>query len=195
VPGPERVAIPALTSRSGAIWLTGTLVLVVGLLGYVAVTQPQHRWAVAVVALLLVLAGLTLASPATWVEPATGAVVREILRCRRRRVALRSATSVALVDNRAGSLLLAVTDGRTVYLPVLALTDYVQRSQSPEILRLLAELIDRDAPATSRVAPQLRGQADFVASGGSPERSPLAGLVTHDVLRAAKAGGAGGLLG
>jgi hypothetical protein len=191
----DRVVISRLTSRSAMIWLAGTVALVLGVLAWVALTQPANRWAVAVGAALLVATALWLMSRRTWLDPASGTVVQESLWCRQRRFALRSASSLRLVDNRAGVLLLAITDGRTAHLPVLALTDYVRRSQPPPLLRMLAEQIDTWAPqGARRIAAQLRTQADFIAAGGAAERSPLAALVTHGVVRAAKAGGAGGLL-
>ena len=192
---PERVPVPNLATRSSVSWLVGTGLAVVGIMVYVGVTQPANRWAVAVGAAVLLVVTLWVVSSRMWVEPDTGTVVRESFWCRRRRVDLRSATSVALVNNRAGALLLGIKHRRTLYLPVLALTDYVERSQPPEFLRFLADQVDAHAPRARRVAIQLRAQADFVAGGGAAAESPLARLVTRGVLTAAKAGGIGGLFG
>jgi hypothetical protein len=193
--GSERVPIQPLTSRTGTAWLAGTVVLVAGVLGYLAATQPQQRVPVAVVGLVVVIAVLGLLSRRTWIEPASGTVVRETFWCWRRRAELPSATAVALVDNRGGGMLLRISDERTVQLPVLLLSDYVQRSQPPRVLRLLADQVDRHVPNGGRVAEQLHRQADFIAAGGPAVQSPLASLVSYAVVRAAKAGGAGGLLG
>jgi len=191
--GPERVAVPRLTSRSGLAWMAGTVVLVLGVMAWVALTQPGNRWAVAVGAVLLGLATVWVLTRRIWLEPATGAVVRTSLWARRR-VELGSARSVRLVDSRGGTLLLAVTDERTLYLPLLAHTDYVHRCQRPPLLRRLAEQIDTFAPDARAVATQLRGQADFLQAGGPLEQSPLVRLITHSVTGAAKLGGAGSLL-
>ena len=190
----DRVPIGRLTSRSGTAWLGGTVVAVLGLLGWVWVTRPGDRWAVAIAAVVLAGAALWITSRRTWLEPATGTVVRTALWALRRRYELGSARSVRLVDTRAGVLSLAVTDGRTAYLPVLAVTDYVRRSQPPALLRLLAEQIEARAPAARRVATQLRRQAAFLDAGGPVEHSPLAALTSRTVTGAAKAGGAGSLL-
>ena len=191
----ERVTIQPLTSRTGSVWLTGTVVLVAGVLGYLAATRPDQRSLIAVIALVIVIAVLGLLSRRTWIEPANGTVVRETFWSWRRRAELSSATAVALVDNRSGGLLLRISDGRNMQLPLLLLSDYVQRSQPPKVLRLLADQVDRHVPNGGRVAQQLHRQADFIAAGGPAVQSPLASLVSYAVVRAAKAGGAGGLLG
>lgn len=183
-----------LSSRNLVGWLAGTAVLVLGVLGTVALTQPENRWAVAVVSGLLVLVVLLVTTSRTWIEPGSGTVVREVLGWRRR-VRWGSATTIALVPNRAGVLLLGIRQRRWTYLPVLALTDYVQRSQPPELLYLLADQIDRFAPTAHPVAVQLRGQADQLVAGVPAVSSPLAAQVSRGVLRAAKAGGLGGLFG
>ena len=190
----ERAPIPRLLTRSSLLWVGGTAAAVIGIVVYYGITQPENRWAAVAVAAAVLAAALWFVSVRTWVEPDTGTVVREAFWCRRRRAGLGSATSVSLVNNRGGALLFEVRDRRTLYMPVLTLTDYVERSQSPAVLRLLAEQIDTHAPRARPVADQLRTQADFIADGGPATQSPLAGLITHGAIRAAKAGGAGGLL-
>jgi hypothetical protein len=190
---PERVPVPRLSSRSAAVWSIGTGVAVLGLSAYLWVTQPGNRWAAAIVLVVVAVVAVGLVSVRAWVEPATGTVVRESFWCRHRRADLGSARSVALVSNRAGVLLLGIRHRRMLYLPILALTDYVERSQPPQVLRFLADQLDAHAPRARTVAMQLRGQADFMAGGGAATESPLAPLVTRGMLTAAKAGGLGGL--
>jgi hypothetical protein len=192
-PAGGRVPVRRLSSRNLMWWLAGTAVLVLGVLAWVAATQPQNRWAVAVLSVLLVVVVLAVTASRTWIEPGSGTVVRQLLGWRRQ-VQWASATTIALVPNRAGVLLLGIRRRRWTYLPVLALTDYVQRSQPPELLYLLADQIDRFAPTAHPVALQLRGQADQLVAGVPAANSPLAPLVRRGVLRAAKAGGLGGLL-
>lgn len=185
-----RTGIPRLTSPSGLRWLTGTTVLVAGMLTWLGTTESETRPALAVVASLLAIAGLAIASVKTSVEPASGLATRQTLWCIKRQVKMDSAT---LLNNRAGCLLLDVKSGRSFYIPVLSLTDYVEKSQSPEILRLLAGMVELHAPAQQRVVVQLLTQADFISGGGAPRHSPLAGLITNSAVTAAKLGGAAGL--
>jgi len=188
----DRLEVPRLTSRSGKLWGLGTLVVVVAVLGYLAVTQPQNRWAVLVVVPLAVLLVAFLLVRRTWVETGTGVVVSRTL-LRTRRVPLSKARPLELVSNRGGGVLLRVGGPHaSAYLPVLALTDYVEASQPAHVLLALAEQIDRWAPQGARTASQLRRQADHVAAGGDARRSPLAVLVTRGVINAAKGGGAAG---
>lgn len=193
--GPVRV--PKLTSRSGLLWVAGTGLALLAAAGFVAATQPENRWAVAVVVPLLGLGLLTLLSIRTTIDPATGTVCRSVLWVRRRSTPLATASSVKLVNNRAGTLALGVSGAgdRTTYLPVLTLTDYVERSQSPDFLRFLADQLGRWAPATTTgVVTRLRGQADAVEAGAAPAETPLAPLITRGITGVAKGGGAGGLL-
>lgn len=190
----ERVRIPRLTSRSGLLWVGGTLVVLVGAMAYVAVTQPQFTAGAVAVALVAVLLAVAVSTRRQWLEPERGRLGVEWLGGLRRSVDLADARTVKLVDNRGGGLMLAVApaSGRTMQVPVLLLSDYVQASQEPAVLRLLADQIDTFSPAAASVAGRLRRQADYGETGGPPAESPLAGLVSHTVIRAAKGGGAAG---
>jgi hypothetical protein len=193
-PAPDRLPVPRLTSRSGLLWSLATLVAVLAGCASVFVTQPQNRWAVLVFVPVAVLFVAFLLVRSTWVETGTGTVVHRTL-LGSRRVPLAEAGRLRLVTNRGGGLLLQVRrrgSRRAVHLPVLALTDYVRRSQDPATLRALAGQVEAFAPQRTRVAEQLVRQAEHLESGGSAEDSPLAALVTHGVTTAAKGGGAAG---
>lgn len=189
----DRLEVRRLTSRSGKIWALGTLVAVLGVCGYVFATQPDNRWAVFVLLPLAALFVAFLLVRRTWVETSTGVVVHRTL-VSTARAPLADAGRIELVSNRGGVLLLRVgrRGSRSTYLPILALTDYVQASQPPAILTALAEQIETWAPEQSRTAGQLRRQAEHVAHGGTAADSPLASLVSHGVTTAAKGGGAAG---
>lgn len=175
---PERVRIPRLTSRTGMVWGVGTLaVLVVGAVVLAVVNPAKAPLAVgvAVVALLLAVAA---GSSRRWLEPERGRVTSEWLWVRSRSVDLADARDVRLVDNRGGGLNLTVRParGRAMLVPVLLLSDYVERSQTPSMLRLLAEQVERFAPEPGEVPDQLRRQAEHLDAGGSAVDSPLAAL-------------------
>src|SRR5512139_1231791 len=192
MPETERLSIPKLTSASSTRWIVATGVAVAAVMVYGFLTDPANRWAVLVVAPLFALYAAFLLARRTWVETATGEVVVHRMGILTRRVPIAAAEKLDLVTNRGGGLLLQVKpSGRaSAYLPVLALTDYVERSQSAETLVGLAEQIERWAPHRGTVAKQLRRQAEHVAAGGAARTSPLAGLVSHKFSNLAKGGGA-----
>lgn len=173
-----------------------TVVVALAAVGWVAVTQPENRWAVAVAVPVLVVFFVVLLARSTWIDPASGVLVRRVVWVWKRRVSLATASDISLVNNRGGILLLGVRgQGHRMrtYIPILQLGDGGARSQSPEFLGLVAGQIEHFAPqATRTVATPLRKQADFIAAGGNPAESPLAPLISHSMMNAAKAGGAAG---
>ena len=190
----ERVPLPRLTSRSAVGWAVGTLVVLVVSLAVLAAVQPSYGVPAAVVAVLAVLAAVVVSTRRLWLEPAEGRLVVQRLGVLRRSAGLGDARSVALVDNRGGGLNLTVVpaSGRAVVVPVLLLSDYVQASQPPGLLRLLADQVETHADR-SAVPAVLRAQADHLGAGGTAADSPFAGLVSRGVLRAVggKSGGGG----
>ncbi len=194
----DELRIPGLRSASWWRWVVATGVAVVVVCGWVAVTQPENRVWVAVVLPLLVGWMVVLGWTSASLDPATGVLVTR--RCRvPRRVALAPGTTVALVPNGAGALLLALRPRgarRRTYLTVLALTDYVEASQSPHVLTQLADTLERHCGGGARgVVRALREQAAHVAAGGTPRTSPLAPMLTYGAITAARLGGAGGVAG
>lgn len=192
-----RLRIPPLTGRSAIAWCVGTVVAVVGILGYLYVTQPQNRWAVWVVGLLLVVFVVFLVSRRCWIETATGTVVWQRFWVSRTRLTLKDATAVEFVTNRGGSLSLGVRADRLRaqrHLPILNLTTYVEKSQPPEVLRGLADQLEQwsAVDAYGQVPNELRAQAKHVSSGGEPKDSPLAPRVSHSLSWGPAAGGAAG---
>lgn len=189
----DRLDVPRLTSRSGKLWAGATLVAVLAVCGYLFATQPQNRWAVFVLVPLAVLFVLWLVVRRTWVETTTGTVVERTI-FSRREARFADAGKLDLITNRGGGLLLRVgRQGRgAVLVPVLALTDYVEASQPPSVLRTLADQVEKWAPRQERVVSQLRRQAEHVEQGGSAKESPLAPLVSTSMTTAAKGGGAAG---
>jgi hypothetical protein len=192
--GDRRLDIPALSSRSSRLWSVATLVALVVVAAYVSATQPQNRWAVLVVLALAAVLTAFLLVRRTWVDTSTGEVVHRTL-LGTRTVPLGEADTIELTSNRGGGLLLRVRrrgSRRSTYLPVLALTDHVSRSQPAATLRALAEQVWTWAPERQQVLAQLRAQAEHLEGGGSAEDSPLAPLVTTTVTDAARRGGAAG---
>lgn len=161
------------------MWLSvaAALVGVVIVLGYVGATQPDNLPFVVVVAVLAVLGLVGLLGRRAWVDRTRGAVVRETFFVPRGPVAWADAERVAFTKNHAGVLLLEVRGvGRrtSLHLPVLAVDIGGDRCQDAGFLRLLADEIERWAPARASVVEQLRAQADHQAAGGDVRSSPLA---------------------
>jgi hypothetical protein len=190
----DRLEVPGLSTRSSRLWSGATLVALAVVCAYLFATQPHNRWAVLVVLAAAVLLAAFLLVRRTWVDTSTGEVVQRTL-LGTRAVPLGDVETMELTSNRGGVLLLRVRrrgSRRSTYLPVLALTDHVSRSQPAATLRALAEQVRTWAPERQQVLAQLRAQADHLEGGGSAEDSPLAPLVTTTVADAARGGGAAG---
>lgn len=192
-----RTRLPRLTTRSALGWAIGTLVVVAGGAAYLAVAQPENApYAYGVVG-LLVVAVVLVALSATWVDHAAGTVTWRRWAVVTTTVALREATQVAVVGSGPQALLRVRAGGRGGHLALLVLSDYVQRSQPPQVLTALADTVAaHTAPATSGEAVALlRAQAKHLAAGGDAATSPLARFTSKGLVRAAGGIGAGGGLG
>jgi hypothetical protein len=203
-PTPELVPggaarIPTLSTRSSRLWVGTTVVGSVAVVAYLFVTQPENRIFVVTLIPVLAVFFVVLLWQSTWFDPVAGTVTKVRCRLWRRTVQLEPATSVALVPTAGGTLLLALRPRgarRRVFILVLALTDYVEKSQSPALLRLLADSLEQHrAGGAADVVVALRAQAEHLEAGGKARTSPLAPLVTHGAMTAAKAGGAGAIGG
>ena len=191
---PDVVPVPRLTSRQGTFWVAGTVVASVAVVGYLTWTQPENRWTLAVVIPLLGLFVAWAAGQRCWLDRTEGAVVWQRFWVSRRAERLAGAASVELRPN-GQHLLLQVRPGgsrRSRYVTLLALTDHVQRSQDPELLEALAEMIETHASraAAGGTPAQLRKQAEHLRGGGAARTSPLASRVTGGMTNVVKGGGA-----
>lgn len=192
------VRIPKLTSRSGWRWIVATVVALVVVGVYVGMTQPDNRIFVVTVLPAFLLFFTVLSWFSTWLDPVAGTAFRVRCRLWRTTVRLEPSTSVSLVSDRGGTLLLRArpAEGRGLHVPVVARTDYVEKSQPPALLRQLADTVEQHRAGGARpVAEGLRKQAAHLEAGGTVATSPLAGLITTGMLTAAKAGGAGAVGG
>ena len=104
------------------------------------------------------------------------------------------AGGVELVDDGRQALVLQVGGDPRARVPILRLTRAVRRSQPPDILHALAGQLDRHAPGWAPVAGRLRTQADFLAGGGRPLGSPLAGSIRYSSRWTGVGGGLSDLL-
>lgn len=179
----ELLRVPPLTTRSSLGWLIATGVggLAVFIVSFA--TQPENRVFVVVIGPLLALYFVAITWTSTWLDPADGAILLVRYRRFRRRVPLGPGTQVDLVSNRGGGILLRISPPgrrRRAYVSLLLLTMYVERSQDPDLLRLLADTLERHGTdGGPAVAQQLRAQAEHIDAGGHPRTSPLAALVTY----------------
>jgi hypothetical protein len=190
------VPVPKLTSRQGKLWIAGTAVALVVVVGYLTWTQPENRWTLAVIIPVAALMTAWAAGQSCWLERSSGTVVWQRFWTLRRSQRLADVASVSLRPN-GQHLLLQLRDdrsGRSRYVPLLALTDYVQRSQEPELLETLAESIEThcDRPVAGDTPAQLRRQAAHLRAGGDAPSSPLASRVTGGIINVVKGGGAVG---
>ncbi|WP_454049477.1 hypothetical protein [Cellulomonas sp. Marseille-Q8402] len=167
-----------MRSASLKRWLLFAVIGAVAVSVHGAVTDPENR-VFAVLALpLLALFMLVVTWRSTWVDPVAGTVTWVRWRCYRRSASLGPETSVDLVMTGVGTLLVRVRypgSRRRLYVLVLSLTQYVERSREPELLRLLADTLERCGTGGGEVlVPVLRAQAEHVEAGGDVRSSPLA---------------------
>lgn len=196
--GGARVRVPGFSSRSGRVWAAGTAVAALAVVVVLAVTQPENRVYAVTAVSALALFFVVLLWQSTWLDPDAGTLLRVRCRVWRREVGLEPGTSVALLPNGGGTLLLRAKParGRALLLPLVARTDHVEQSQPPSLLRALADTVVAHRAGGARpVAQALRAQADHLDAGGTVAASPLAALITSGVVTAAKAGGAGAVGG
>ncbi len=173
-----RVEVPRLLSRRPTMWLSAGATVLGALV--------MAGWAVATeTGVNRVMAGLVVAATAaavaavvwrrTWLDTGDGTLHHRVAFLPERRVAWVQATTVDLERNRAGQLALRARGERgTVRITLLADDLGGERSARPDLLRVLADEIDRWAPERQRLTSRLRAQADHVESGGALRESPLA---------------------
>lgn len=191
------VPIPALTSPSLVRWGIATAVGLVAVTVWAVVTQPPSVWGPGVPFMVVLLAALTvLAWVSRRLDADGGAVTQVRAGLLRRRVPLGPATEVVVVPNRAGGVVLGLRgpgERRRLYLPLLTADVYGDRMQPAAVFRALADAVERHGGAGGRqVVAALRAQAQAADDGVPVRQTPLGGLATDGVLRAARAGGAAG---
>lgn len=156
---------------SVAVAAVGAVVVVVG--GLVTRTGVDRIVSVIVGPLLLVCVAMILVRR-TWVDTDAGTISRSIFGWPTRTVPWAEA-AVDLQRNHGGQLNLRVKGSSgTILATVLAIDLGGDRVMQPDQLRLLAEEMERWAPAKARLAQAFRAQADHIESGGSIADSPFA---------------------
>lgn len=188
------VRVPALRTRASARATATTAAIVLVVTGWTALTQPESRVGVAVALVVLGVVALVVRRTSASLDLDAGVLVTRRLGLRRR-VPLVPGTHTALVPDGSGTLLLALRprDAARESVQVLAVTDTLVASQPAEVLTALADALEQHVgPATRGVVHALRGQADHVAAGGTPQMSPLAEWLSRGAPGRPAPGGAGG---
>ena len=176
----ERVRVPRLLSGSRSMWFSAiaAAVAIPAVVVWALLTQPVENQVAAVVVGALLLAFLGgMVFRTTSLDTERGLVVRTVCGVWQRSVAWADASVVRVRGNNAGQALLEVRGaGRrtSTYLPLVAADLGGDRTQSPELLRLLADQVERWSPERGAVVKLLRAQADHVATGGDVRESPVA---------------------
>lgn len=170
--------IPRLLSRQPTTWLAfgGAVVAVLAMAGWAAATESGVDQVMAgLVVGATVVAVAAVVWRRTWLDTGDGTLHHRVAFLPERRVAWAQATTVDLERNRAGQLALRARGERgTVRVTLLADDLGGERSADPDLLRVLADEIDRWTPERQRLTARLRAQADHVEAGGAPRESPLA---------------------
>ncbi|WP_309133969.1 hypothetical protein [Cellulomonas sp.] len=188
------VRVPALRTRASARATATTAAVVLVVTAWTALTQPESRVGVAVGLVVLAVVALVVRRTSASLDLDAGVLVTRRMGLRRE-VPLVPGTHTALVPDGSGTLLLALRprDAARESVQVLAVTDTLVASQPAEVLTALADSLEQHVgPATRGVVRALRGQAEHVAGGGTPQMSPLAEWLSRGAPGGAAARRAGG---
>lgn len=178
------VPLPALMTRSARRWLIGTGVLVVVGYAWSFATHPEDGlWSLPFVG-LLALGALWMTWGSSWLDTTNGTLVTVHGRWLAERTQLGNGTTVTLVPDQIGRVLLAMRSPgarRRRFMVLLAMTLYVENSTSPDVLRTLADTLERHgAVGAADVVPVLLAQAAHLDADGGPGTSPLAALLRDE---------------
>ena len=162
--------VPRLTARAQRV--SEAAVLVVGLVVLVLITVAWPRFWWLSVPLVLVLGYLlaVLLTERTWVGP--DAVRRRRWSPRPATLRLADVKQVEVRARGATGAALVLHGTPTVAVPLVAITLFDASSQTPDVLRRLADAVV-DLPGGKDAAMLLRAHATHTADGGTPGRSPL----------------------
>ena len=168
--------VPRLTARLQLVSEVAVLVVGLVLIVLIAVFEPRAWWVSALVALVLLYLLVVLLTERTWLGPdavsrrrwSPRPVVLRLADVAQVEVQDRGATGAALVLHGPGG----ARRRTTIAVPLVQVSMFDARAQSPEVLRRLADIVV-DLPDGQDAATLLRAQATHVAEGGAPERSPL----------------------
>ncbi|MCL2467916.1 MAG: hypothetical protein FWF02_03140 [Micrococcales bacterium] len=162
--------VPRLTPRLQRV--SEVTVLVIGLVLFVLITVATTRlwWLPAPVALVLGYLLVVLLTERTWVGP--DAVSRRRWSPRPAVLHLDEVTQVTVRARGATGAALVLHGTPTVSMPLVQVTMFDARSQSPDVLRRLADTVAA-LPGGKDAAMRLRAHATHIADGGAPEKSSL----------------------
>jgi hypothetical protein len=196
----QQVEVPKLATRSSKTMVWATFAVVVVLAVVAAAVKPQNVAAAVGVVVVLGVLALVITGNKQVLDPAAGTVTFQRMFVFKPTLDLASLRAVGVVPNNGGTAMLKLVAGRggTKHLALVAKTPYVEKSQDPQFLGVLADTLAQHAPAgvADKVVAALRAQAAHVGAGRPLAESPLAPYTSAAAHRAATAaGGAGSVLG
>jgi hypothetical protein len=178
---------PALMTPSARRWWIGTAVFVLVSYAWNVITQPQYGLSSLPFVGFLALGALWMTWGSSWLDTANGTLVTVHGRWLTERTQLADGTTVTLVPDQIGRVLLAMRSPgsrRRRFIVLLAMTLYVENSTSPAVLRTLAGTLERHgAVGAADVVPVLLAQAAHLDAGGGPGTSPPAALLGDEDVR------------
>ncbi len=172
--------VPRLTARLQLVSEVAVLAVGLVLLVLITVLEPRAWWLCTLVALVLAYLLVVLLTGRTWISP--DAVTRRRWSPRPAVLRLADVTQVAVrVRGATGAALVlhgpstgGARRSTTIAVPLVEITVFDARTQSPGVLRRLADTVV-DLPGGKDAAMLLRAHATHTADGGTPDRSPLLG--------------------
>ena len=173
----EPLDLRPMRSRSWWLAVGVTGVVLLGIAVWAVLTQPQPWWGVALVGVLVVMGVVAGTRRAVLVtQEGTPTLVARDLGVRVRRVPVDAESTVTITGVGSRVLLTVARGGRRGTAELLTLTEYVQKSRPPEVLRRLADVLAASgADGAGAAAKALRAQAEQVAAGTPLTDTPLAG--------------------
>ncbi|MCL2091084.1 MAG: hypothetical protein FWH11_07690 [Micrococcales bacterium] len=172
-----RWQVPRLTARPQLVSEVAILVVGLVLIVLVAVFEPRAWWLSVLVVLVLTYLLVVVLTERTWFDP--DAVSRRRWSPRPATLALADVTQVAIQARGATGAALVLQGrpsgarrGTTIAVPLVQVTMFDARTQSPDVTRRLADTVV-DLPGGKDAAMHLRAHATHTAGGGAPERSSL----------------------
>jgi len=165
-----RWQVPGLATRAQVVAELSALAVGMVVFVLISVVWTRFWWLADLMVLVLAYLLVVLLTERVWVDPET--VARRRWTPRRTTLRLADVTRVEISARSGNSTVLVLHGTPTITVPLVMVTMFASRGQSPQVARRLADVV-AGLPDGKDAAVRLRAYATHVTSGGTPETSPL----------------------